>query len=98
MTTDLKGLIERWRSGDKPGNPGGCYGLSRIEAGNDLATALESILSRQPFEHEGKFWQMVPRQYTEAMYEAANPYLDWEDDMEELWPAVLTAAAEEAKK
>ena len=97
MTTDLKGLIERWRSGDKPGNPGGCYGLSRIEAGNDLVTALESILSRQPFEHEGKSWQVLPVAPSDAMLTALNGYAQCEGFIPEGYAAMLTASAEEAK-
>jgi len=114
VTQDIKGLIERWRSGDKPGNPNGCYGLQRIEVGTELANALESLLSRQPVEVEGVGWvQVVPVKLSEEMWRAGYECLsmdDWPDDWHAdgttpeaymvriVWPRLLTASAKEGEK
>ncbi len=115
MTTDLKGLIERARARRKWDS---ARGMERADTPipyleEELSTALESILSRQPFEHEGEMLVVVPAPSEKSIDEAVTRlyrcFKGWSkqgfgpDDV--TWcvvraevQAMLTASAEEAKK
>jgi len=103
MTADLKGLIEELRAGrwiDVVGSPSFAEHVPPTQLELKAATALESILSRQPFEHELNQWQMVPLMPSAAMLKDgdAECHTGADDATINAWFAMLTASAEEAKK
>jgi len=107
-TTDLKGLIERARARRKWDS---ARGMERADTPipyleEELATALESILSRQPFEMDGCVvkMQLVPVSLHVDMIEAwsklaleriKNPEANkgFEASMHETYRAILAASA-----
>jgi len=87
-TTDLKGLIDSLRDHQNGGRRQEC---------EDAATALESILSRQPFEADGQRLQLVACTLSPEFKRKIFTSLAMADDEQRLWNDLLTASAEEAK-
>jgi len=102
VTTDLKGLNAEAIIAcleDDAATIGHADMLPEI-ADNMLAARdlLESILSRQPFEHAGERLQLVACTLSPEFKRKIFTSLAMADDEQRLWNDLLTASAEEAKK